>query len=607
MDTINISGITYYKLNSVYSGDTKKECGLVGSDIDKNFFVLRGHDIEYASISGNNLVFKRLNGSEFSVDLLPEITVDDLHFTYDKENGIINVEYSDGSIDVISGFTVNPLSEIYTDNTLNGKGTINDPLGISSAEKTGSYAPAKEYRELNPGEELSLSGNTFGDRIVTKEIIDVFGRLYSKEGAEIISENLSNSNWRIPSKNDWDLLLDSLEDEHTEEEYIPHSAETIGLLGEDAAQPLKSDLFWEFNDNPITEDGTCGFDVVGFNILPVGEDYDGDKSSEGFGMKSGMWTSTSAGTQDEKYIKEFFYDTNKVGQKKVKKGFFSIRLVKDFDGCNYKNVETIFGQSYPTTLTPETNQIWTSINVYATKKQLLDLSKNTNFIEINKDGVDYENAPPTFYINEWNGCEWIKKELKEGDSIVITQRDIDSGITKYYRRWVVQNGELNSFEDYVDDTFSHMQSSFTETIEATKINFNNQINVLQETINDTIESTINNFNTQINELTNDFNNKINSLTDNLNDRIDTLTEDFSIILSNMENSFNSTIQSLSGDLSTQLNSIDSRLESFINDELEGTIKYTIRQYIEDTTNEIKITETDDGKLKIGFSDNAIFG
>lgn len=553
MDTIFENGLTYYKLVSNYSGDTTKNCGLIGSEIDNNFYTLRGHDIESVAFSGNTLILRRLNGSEIhvNIDQTPEITEDNLTFRYDKDSGNLVINYPNGDVAEISGFTNNALTEIYTNSTLDGNGTLNNPLGVSTTETTGAYSPAKEYVELNPGEELSTEGAKPGDRIVTKEIVDNFGRLYSTDGLEIISDYLesNNSDWRVPSKIDWDLLLDSLEDEHTEEGYIPHSAETIGLLGEDAAQPLKSDFLWEFNDNPITEDGTCGFDVVGFNIIPVGEDYDGDKTSEEFNRKSTMWTSTI--TEDGYYTKEFMYDTNKVGQNIADKGFFSIRLVKDFDGSNYKGVETIFGQSYPTTLIPETNQIWTSINVYATKKQIIGLSKGENFIEVNKENADFENVQTTFYINEWDGNEWVKKELKEGDSIVITQRDIDDGITRYYRRWFVKDGELQSFEDYVGEKFEEIQTEFNNAIESART-------------------------------------------------------DFDTAISNLETSFTNTINTLSGSLATKINQIDTRLDSFINNEVEGVIKDTIKSYITDTMNEITIFEEDD-KLRIGFSDNAIFG
>lgn len=492
MDTIFENGLTYYKLVSNYSGDTTKNCGLIGSEIDNNFYTLRSHDIESVAFSGNTLILRRLNGSEIhvNIDQTPEITEDNLTFRYDKNSGNLTIEYPNGETSEISGFTNNALTEIYTNSTLDGNGTLNNPLGVSVTETTGAYSPAKEYVELNPGEELSTENAKPGDRIVTKEIVDNFGKLYSLDGVEILSNYLevNDSEWRIPYKPDWDLLLDSLEDEHSEEGYLPHSSETIGFLGEDAAQPLKSDFLWEFNDSQITEDGTCGFDVVGFNIIPVGSDYNGDKVSEEFNRLATMWTSTI--TEEGYYVKDFAYNTNKVGQNIVDDGFFSIRLVKDFNGSNYKGVETIFGQNYPTTLIPETNQIWTSINVYAGKKQIIDLGKNINFIEVNKNDANFENVQTTFYINEWDGNEWIKKELKDGDSIVITEKDNDEGITRYYRRWLIKNGKLESFEDYVEEKFDEIQNEFRSAIESARTDFNTALSNLEISFNNTINTLI---------------------------------------------------------------------------------------------------------------------
>lgn len=506
MDTILINGVKYYKLpeTMAYQGDEVKNCALKAIEVDENFNTLRGHDIAAVAIDNNHLILRRLNGGEMSVELNESttITTDNLKFNYDSSNGNLTITYPNDEQLVISGFT----TTLYTDSTLKGNGSINSPLGVKNTEKTGSYSPASEYIELNSGEELPTSGMTPGYRVVTKEISDIFGKLYSVDGLDIISEYLTdeNSDWRIPSKHDWDTLLDSLETEHTEPGYLPHSSETIGFLGEIAAQPLKSDYLWAYNDNPINEDGTCGFDVYGFDIIPVGNDYNGDKTPTGFGSASTIWTSTL--TEDGYYVKMFVYDTNKVGQDITDVGFYAIRLVKDYDGANYKGVESIFGQDYPTILIPETNQIWTTINVYATKKQITELSNGVNFIDVNDSGASFDNFKVSFYINEWNGNEWIKKELAEGDSIVI--KDTDADIEEYYRKWIVKNGELRSFEDYATS-------------------------------------------------------RINKLIDDL--------------------------------------------DEFINERLEPIIKETIKSYLEETVNEIKITETEQGKLKIGFSDDAIFG
>lgn len=477
-DLINISGVTYYKLNSTYQGDTTKNCGLIGSEIDKNFYNLRGHDIYAVTFSNNKLILKRVNGSEIHVDMgqTPEITEDNLTFRYDKSSGDLSVEYPNGDIATITGFTNNALTEIYTDRTLNGNGTMNNPLRVSNIEETGSYSPANKYFELESGEEIPSVEQVYGNRIVTKEIVNNFGELYSKNGLDIISGYLytNQSDWRVPSKDDWDLLLDSLEDEHTEEDYYPHSSTTTGFLGEDAAQPLKSDFLWAFNDNPIEEDGTCGFEVIGFDIVPVGHDMDNNKVSEDFNSATTFWTTTTV--ENGNYVKGFYYDTNKVMQDILNNGFCSIRLVKDFDGSNYRGDESIFGQSYPTILIPETNQIWTSINVYATKKQLLELSKGVNFIDVNTNGANFDNVRTVLCINEWNGSEWIKKELKEGDSIVIYKKDIDDEVTRYYRRWIVKDNDLYSFEDYIERKILEIEEELSEIISVVENRLDTVIN-----------------------------------------------------------------------------------------------------------------------------------
>lgn len=563
MDTILTNGVTYYKLEDIYSGDTTKHCSLKTEDMDQNFHALRGLDIESFALSGNSLVLRRLDGSEMKVELneSTSITTNNLTFNYNSESGNLEITYPDSATTVISGFT----TAIYTDATLDGDGSPRNPLKFSKIERTGAYSPADEYIELEHGEVLPTEGVRAGHRVVTKELKNNLGKLYSKDGLNLIREALeeSDSEWRIPSKQDWDKLLDSLEPEnYVELGFLPHSSSTIDYLGKEAAQHLKSEDFMH-NDNPIEEDSTCGYDTIGFNVMPVGvavpNEY-GHLINEGFLEKSVFWTSTPSGLS--MYAKGFFYDTNKVPQTLEKDNFNSIRLVKDYTSDNYMGDEGILGQTYPTVLCDRANQVWTSVNVFATKNQIQQLIKGFNYTDVVVDG-DTSDISDAFYINEFNGNEWIKKELKEGDSIVIIQRDIDSGITKYYRRWLVKDGELRSFEDYAEETFIRLETEFNNAIASARTDFENGITNAREEFNYRICETVNNF--------------------------------------------NNVISALSATLSTQITAIDNRLETFINDELEGTIKYTVKQYIQDTTNEIKITETNDGRLKIGFSDDAIFG
>lgn len=563
MDTILTNGVTYYKLEDIYSGDTTKHCSLKTEDMDQNFHALRGLDIESFALSGNSLVLRRLDGTEMKVELKEgtSITTENLTFNYNSESGNLEITYPDSATTVISGFT----TAIYTDATLDGDGSPRNPLKFSNIEKTGAYSPADEYIELEHGEVLPTEGVRAGHRIVTKELKNNIGKLYSKDGLNLIREALeeSDSEWRIPSKQDWDKLLDSLEPEnYVELGFLPHSSSTIDYLGKEAAQHLKSEDFMH-NDNPIEEDSTCGYDTIGFNVMPVGvavpNEY-GHLINEGFLETSVFWTSTPSGLS--MYVKGFFYDTNKVLQSLGNDQFISIRLVKDYTSDNYMGDEGILGQTYPTVLCDKANQVWTAINVFATKNQIQQLIKGLNYTDVVIDG-DTSDFSDAFYINEFNGNEWIKKELKEGDSIVIIQRDIDDGITKYYRRWLVKNGVLRSFEDYAEETFIRLETEFNNAIASARTDFEYGIASARTDFETRICETINNF--------------------------------------------NQVISALSATLSTQITSLDNRLETFINDELEGTIKYTVKQYIQDTTNEIKITETDDGRLKIGFSDDAIFG
>lgn len=494
MDTILINGVTYYKLEDIYPGDITKHCSLKTEDMDQNFHSLRGLDIAAFALDDNKLILRRLNGEELMVELQDgtSITTESLKFNYNAESGNLSITYPDGETAVISGFT----TSIYTDGTLEGDGSANRPLKVSKIERTGTFAPADEYIELEHGEYLPTESVEVGHRVVTKELKDNLGKLYNKVGLQIISDYLTdtNSEWRIPTKDDWDKLLDSLEPENyvdIEHEFYPHSSITIGYLGKEAAQHLKSCDF-KINNNQIQEDSTCGYDTIGFNIIPVGvalrDEYD-EIRNEGFLETSVFWTSTLIPTENAKYVKGFFYDTNKVLQSLGNDQFISIRLVKDYTNDNYKGDEGILGQTYPTILLSKSNQIWTAINVYATKNQIIELIKGVNYTDVIVES-DTSGIMDTYYINEFNGNKWIKKELKEGDSIVILSRDIEECITKYYRKWTVKDGELTSFEDYVNEKLEFMTETFNSTIEEMRSTFNNKISALTET-----------FEAQITELT----------------------------------------------------------------------------------------------------------
>ena len=56
----NTNGIIYYKLDANihgYPGDTTKNCGLRGEEIDGNFNFLHGNDIKSISFDDNGTMF----------------------------------------------------------------------------------------------------------------------------------------------------------------------------------------------------------------------------------------------------------------------------------------------------------------------------------------------------------------------------------------------------------------------------------------------------------------------------------------------------------------------------------------------------------------------
>ena len=88
-----MNGITYFKLNSQYPGDVTKNCGLTGSEIDNNFYVLEGRDVKSVSFEDGAVKLTLLNGDVLYADIssLTEGVVTDLSFEFDQENGVLKI------------------------------------------------------------------------------------------------------------------------------------------------------------------------------------------------------------------------------------------------------------------------------------------------------------------------------------------------------------------------------------------------------------------------------------------------------------------------------------------------------------------------------------
>ena len=487
------NGIIYYKLTPGYSGATTKDitknCGLVGTEIDSNFHFLRGYDIEtigFNSESGT-MVFNRVNGEQITVPVQPGSSVKDMTFAFDVINSELVVTYPDGSIVRVSGFTSGGISDFATDNTILGNGQQNNPLRLNPIEMTGTYAPADIYIDLTE-DGATLPEASKGYRIVTKEYSNAFGRLYSYDAVNDIASALEaeGNGWRIPSKDDFDDLLNYFECE----EYKNHSATTLGTFGQAAGQVLKSTHYWNENPTSVSSNNTNGLDTVGMTIYPTGNDED-DNGAEEFGSLASIWTSTEY-NDELVYVKKFKYNSNAVTQDAIgiHGKYNSIRLVKDYNLNNYNEIEFILGLSYPTVMIRDEKgiKIWTKINVY-------DEDEGLDSIDVNFNGADVSDAQTVFYVNEWDGEKWVKKQMREGDSVVILQKDDTE-----YREWRLKFGELyDIFGEDFNDELSDLRQSILNLSSST-ISFSaSVINNFTE-ITETVENNYNELTERIDEI-----------------------------------------------------------------------------------------------------------
>ena len=445
-------GITYFKLKSEYDGDCTKNCGLTGEEIDGNDHFLRGYDIERIEIDNATgvLTLVRVNGEEMHVKAGE--TIGEFKIDFDPFTGTLTYTTFNGKQFKVEGF----LSEysnirMSTDHSIDGNGTIHDPLRISAFGRTGQYAPAQTFIDCVEGEKLP-KGCTVGKgyRVITREKIDKTGRLYNLKGVRKIMHDLAHTEWRVPSKEDWDKMLNSIELCDRDRN---HDAKLSNAsLGEHAGAFLKSINVWD--EYPVREHelSLAGEDKFNFQVLPLGygtnrptavegEDCD----AEGLRRITAFWTSTPASDIDDMFVKEFSYRSRKVRQyTKEPDAFLSLRLVKDYVGDNYQTVECINGQTMPCVLMKDSLQVWTQINVgFAHEQYGGAISLEWNELTPEDRGIEIK-----YFINEWEGDKWVRGEMGEGDTIVL----FDYNDQKYHE-WKLMNGVLIDVVDQLKKEF----------------------------------------------------------------------------------------------------------------------------------------------------------
>ena len=475
-----MKGLYFYKLNSPYSEDVTKNCKLTINEIDSNFLSLKDEDIASAEFDkkSKSLVLTRNNGEQLIVDL-SDVTYDlnvetscsadegaSITISYDGADGNKTVTFDhivtvDNLRSVIGS---DLLTKVITDGTLKGDGTISSPLGLSGTEKSGMIAPVKGRLDLTKGGKLPEVAK-LGTRYITIEYVNDYGYLYNGEALAKITESLEKEGkgWRVPTKADFDVLLNSIEPC----DYQNHNSAKCHIdLGLVAGKYLKTECGWlgepdcectstapmtgcsvqdqvssedtdyvegeqniEITDEPnLNLESYQGVDKYGMGILPSGNailDAFNRPQANYFKEKTFFWTSTHVYDDPEQdvYVKVFDWNKTTVSQAaECPSPYYSVRLVKDYDGSNYFDSEYIDGVLYKTILFPKSRQVWLATN-YA-KNEGFETSGVPMITDVNNGEVLEKRK--ALFVNEWNGEYWEKRALNEGETVVVENPCFDS-------------------------------------------------------------------------------------------------------------------------------------------------------------------------------------
>ena len=299
--------------------------------------------------------------------------------------------------------------------------------------------------------------------------------LCNYDGIKKISCDLigSNSEWRIPTKDDWDDMLNAIEP--CAEDRTHSGAASNTYFGRFAGKFLKSKYLWRSEGCNDENAGTCfdyspadscvnecncghntdecdpmhcgeyhtchhrhkkcdhrGIDKYGFTVTPAGYADDGLLYGY-FGERGMFWTASVSRSGASAYAKRFDYNKSSVYQDIVPSTLYlSLRLVKDYDGDNYFEREDILTDSYPTVLMPSVktgHKVWTSVNVALSNRCYNAMQPNDG------QGITMMKK---YFIYEWTGRKWITNEVKEGEVVAV----LDAPNGRYSSAYKVINGEL---------------------------------------------------------------------------------------------------------------------------------------------------------------------
>ncbi len=546
-----MKGLYFYKFASPYAEDVTKDCKLTVNEIDHNFITLKESilnsfdDLSEKLVAGFRLDYET---GEMYIEFKDGrvLTVNIANFTKDfsvefnKSNGILYINH-DNIVEKVDGLiTENNIHKyqsnvVVTDETLIGD-NVSGPIGISVTEKTSYFRPVEKLIDKTENGYLpSANYVKKGDRYLTLEYYSPHGYLYNYKAANQIAEDAGNG-WRVPSKSDWDGMLNAIE---LCEENKNHESITCNqMFGKVAGQLLKANTEWfSISDSNCIDSGSTdssnsdivvdivdgldepkenpnkpdGVDAYSMTLLPSGYG-DGGLSMDYYGTRCKFWTSTVTSISNY-YTKRFDYDKSGVVQvSDSPTALLSLRLVKDYNGENFHGVETINKIPYKTVLMPSTTAksgyaVWMATNV---------AFDNERYNPVTPNGGENMSKVKVYYINEWNGFEWVKRQLVNGDSLVLKVgfdntkdnefRIIDGNLVNVNH--LIVKEVVNKYDTVIADLNAHLDN-VEEKVDKEIVDRINSVSELQTILNQEISDR-----TDADEVIN------STLTDEINTRIE---------------------------------------------------------------------------------------
>lgn len=391
-----MDSLFFYKLLSTYPKDITKNCKLLPNEIDHNFATLEDNLISSVTFSNetHNLVLTRMNGEALTVNL----------------DRIVQKPCCCDETEIVA---------------------VELPMKLEA--KTGFHKPVNEFINLADKNEGMPYPSTLkvGYRVLSKEYYNENGNLYNFKSAMAINDSLKNG-WHIPSLEEWNAMLNEME---LCERHKTHDTLAEGYFGKYAGKFAKNDK-WEKADcievdNAVFDNGTNeelaekvinpnGIDKYGLNIGPTGFKRTNcvdliDEKIDGL-----YFTTTVNDLFNAPYLKKFKNGKAQVGTLiGSSKNYYAIRLVKEYNSNEYSEYQTIDGLTYRTVVLKGLDgkyYVWLASNFRSQRYDYYKLKNESNVV---------------YYINEWNGEEWLKWRLGEHEEIVVLGNQQQKNAKKY--------------------------------------------------------------------------------------------------------------------------------------------------------------------------------